>query len=166
MTNPNAPSESDVQELLAEHWNKNPILVPNCKALFPSGESDLIALTKSDFSHEIEIKRNRRDFLNDFKMKTFKHRILKSFHQEKHPKYESKDVPNYFWFAFASPSLYEKCKEDLPEYAGALWVDENRVVEERSAPRLHSRSASDRLKRYLQRGLTIRYWKPRLSRFS
>lgn len=57
-------------------------------------EADFITITKDKIVYEIEIKRSKADYWNDFKNKQDKHSILKS---GKHP-------VNYFYFC---------CEEDI-----------------------------------------------------
>lgn len=127
-------------------------------------ESDLFTLTKSGYSIEVEVKISRADFLADFK-KVDKHLLLSS-HNKKHVRHRYRDyatdwgydgggkfhkldglacevsfcdpktkIPNRFYYA--CPSGLIKV-DDLPPYAGLLWVDEKGHVDQvKQAPLLH-----------------------------
>ena len=143
--------EQDIQNLLYSEFceEKNHIMtVPNCKAVAPRGESDLLSVTKALFVHEFEIKRTSTDFLREFESKSRKHEVLDNAKMD--------GIPNYFWFA--AP---ESVVEDLPEYAGHITVGKRGIDVVRDAPRLHNDKMSDRARRYLERGLQARLWQKR-----
>lgn len=146
-------NEQDIQDFLYTEFcgSKNHIMtVPNCKAMTPRGESDLLSVTKALFVHEFEIKCSTSDFLREFESKSRKHKILENK--------EKNGIPNYFWFA--AP---EGVVEDLPEYAGYIKVQERDIEVVKDAPRLHNDKMSDRARRYLERGLQVRLWQKRLN---
>lgn len=130
------------------------LVTPNTKALGNPGEADLVSVTKSDFCHEFEIKCSRADYEREFETKETKHWVLEEHDNHKEP-YDPGS--NYFWFA----CTFEP--EDVPEYAGLLRVSENGVLPIKEAPRIHSKKITDRAKRYLERGVTYRYWDMRMS---
>lgn len=143
--------EHEIQDVLYSDFcgDKNHIMtVPNCKAMTPRGESDLLSVTKALFVHEFEIKRSTTDFLREFETKSRKHRILENKERD--------GIPNYFWFV--AP---EGVVEDIPEYSGHIRVDENELEVMKDAPRLHNDKMSDRARRYLERGLQARLWQRR-----
>jgi len=151
-------NETEVQDKLAWEWNKGGILdIPNCKGLGYHGEADFIRLTKSLLVHEVEIKRSFEDYKKDFdkgnrKGNYQKHSVLESYHEgSKEQEYST--PPNYFWFA----TTFE-LEEEVPEYAGHLLVEPSSIETKKKAPRIHSEKASERVLRYIGRGLNIRYW--------
>jgi len=76
-------------------------------------ESDYLAITKSDYVYEIEIKISRADYFNDFKHKGQKHLILEE-------KCASSNAPNYFYYAVPEELI---TIEEVPEYAGLIYVN-------------------------------------------
>jgi len=149
-------TESDAQKILYKRFveDKNHVLaVPNCKALYPRGESDLISVTPAGLVHEFEIKRSKKDFDRDIENKGFKHEVL-----EEGAPIEGKCTPNYFWFAVPK----RICDEiSVPEYCGLLCVRYNGIDKVKNAPRRHSRHITERARHYLERGVMKRYWQNR-----
>lgn len=145
--------ESDAQKILYRDFaapKDHVLAVPNCKALYPRGESDLITVTPAGLIHEFEIKTSKSDFNRDFQDKEFKHEVL-----EEGAPIDGKCTPNYFWFAMPKPL----CEEvDVPEYAGKMCIGKGGCEEIEKAPRRHSDHITDRARKYLERGVTIRFW--------
>jgi hypothetical protein len=106
-------------------------------------------VTKARLVHEFEIKCTVADFHRDFEDKDTKHKRLGRADNR------LMSLPNYFWFA-TPPDLLDR--EDLPDYAGLMVVDEAGCSEAKPAPRIHSDNLSDKDRRYIERGLTHRYW--------
>lgn len=145
-------TEKDIQEAIFKNFTESknhPLAVPNCKALYPRGESDLISVTPAGLVHEFEIKRSTSDFKREFKSKSYKHEIL-----EESSQVEGKCTPNYFWFA-----MPRSVQASVPEYAGEIRVGPFEEV--KAAPRRHSGHITDRARKYLERGVTKRYWQMR-----
>lgn len=148
-------TESDVQKVLYDRFcskKNHPMVVPNCKALYPRGESDLISVTQAGLVHEFEIKRSKSDYLREFDSKSRKHEVLKERVSR-----DGKCTPNYFWFAM------DRClcdKIEVPEYAGLICVGTSGIEVRKKAPRRHSDHITERAEDYLKRGLTVRYWNP------
>jgi hypothetical protein len=146
-------NESDAQKIIYRDFAKQKrhvLAVPNCKALYPRGESDLISVTEAGLVHEFEIKTSKSDFERDFRDKSFKHEVL----EEQAPT-EGKCTPNYFWFAMPR----NVCKEvEVPEYAGKMCVSSSGCEVRKDASRRHSDHITDRARKYLERGVTVRYW--------
>lgn len=146
-------NESDAQKILYRGFIKSKrhvLAVPNCKALYPRGESDLISVTEAGLVHEFEIKTSQSDFNRDFRDKSFKHEVL-----EEGAPTEDKCTPNYFWFAMPRPL----CKNvEVPEYAGKICVGSSGADVQKKAPRRHSDHITDRARQYLERGATVRFW--------
>lgn len=94
-------------------------------------ESDYLAITKSNYVYEVEIKISHADFLNDFKHKEDKHLILEGKYTPKFPPYIKKhpyynineNRPNYFYYAVPNGLIPV---EEVPEYAGLIYVNESR----------------------------------------
>lgn len=89
-------------------------------------ESDYLAITRSGYAYEIEVKISHGDYINDFK-KTNRHLSLR----------KGKDCPNYFFFC-SPPGVIKP--EEVPPYAGLLEVDMDgkyiRTIVK--APKLHN----------------------------
>ena len=79
-------------------------------------ESDYLALTKSGYVYEIEIKISRNDFKNDFKHKADKHTLLENVSQTGVCKIK---CPNYFYYAVPDGLV---TPEEVPEYAGLIYA--------------------------------------------
>lgn len=73
----------EMEYALAKHfdWSKN-IIVPNVSwVLLYSHEADILIMNSNGFLTEIEIKRSKADFLNDFKKEhCHYHKNIKSFY--------------------------------------------------------------------------------------
>ena len=113
-------------------------------------ESDSLAITKSKYAYEFEIKISRADFKNDFKHKKVKHQMLEGTYQLfgdeflGNGKMSLTDKPNYFYYVVPENLI---AVEEIPTYAGLVyvkprynregkiyWYDANVVKE---APKLH-----------------------------
>ncbi len=132
-------------------------------------ESDKLLWTKSGYIHEFEIKISRADYKNDFKHKLEKHIVLSStIAKDKQKVYEqdlfgkmekkyrywddddikqhiervvdNKRMPNYFYYAVPYGMIQV---EEVPEYAGLIWVKENRLFIQKKAPCLHKEKYTD-----------------------
>lgn len=147
-------TESEIQDVLYEFVSSknHRLIIDNCKALNVRGEADLISVTKSDLIHEFEIKRTLEDYNREFNTKNKKHRLL-----EGSGKYEYS--ANYFWFVVPSGLL-----ETVPEYAGLIEILDESYKVVKTVPRLHSNKIDERTQRYLERGVTLRYWNERLKK--
>lgn len=90
-----------------------------------SWESDYLALTKSGYWYEIEVKISRADFKADFK-KISKHEKLSS----------GNFCPNYFYYAVPEGLVLV---EEIPQYAGLIYIDDKGHARTmKQAPKLHS----------------------------
>jgi hypothetical protein len=155
--------ENSLQDILWLEIQRNHSMkleIPNTSLWF--WESDLIAVTGSDFCHEYEIKISRADFRADANKKN-KHRILKS----------ATGGPNYFWYV-CMPGIIDEA--DVPKYAGLIHLipaklnvrhrtGYNTVVKAttvmkiiKQAPRRHATKMKDKGKDFIARGLMLRYW--------
>ena len=132
-------------------------------------ESDKLLETKSGYIYEFEVKISRADFKNDFKHKQAKHLVLMGSEKSgkthlpcyeqmiewnKHnpgsiekrygndPRYlvDAQKKPNYFYYAVPEGLI---SVEDIPEYAGLVYVTQSNIQIIKKAPRLHSVRYSD-----------------------
>lgn len=89
-------------------------------------ESDYLAITKSGYAYECEIKISRSDFFNDSK-KVDKHIILEG-------KDEKRQRPNYFYYAVPEGLLKP---EEIPDDYGLIYVHTGFVDIVKPAKLLH-----------------------------
>lgn len=88
---------------------------------------DFLYFTFSGYTVEVEIKISRSDFLADFKKP--KHNLLKL-----KPKDYEKSVANRFYFAVPEGLI---TKEEVPDYAGLIYVKKYRCEVVKKAPLNH-----------------------------
>lgn len=146
-------TETTIQEHLYQ-WcaaKNHPVTIDNCGAC-TIGKADLLSVTKARLVHEFEIKCSVGDFRREFEAKDTKHRRLARADNR------LMSLPNYFWFTSTAGLLP---RDEIPEYAGLMIVDESGCREEKAAPRIHMDNLSNRDRRYIERGLTHRYWNHR-----
>ena len=128
-------------------------IVPN--SYIYDWESDLLAINKvNGYITEYEIKISRGDFKNDFK-KEKKHKLISDCHEYK---FESKLIPNYFYYV-TPPGLIDK--KELPEYAGLIEIGVMKPRIVKKAPKLHKIKAFDadiRIEYNLLRKLYYKFW--------
>lgn len=100
---------SDIVTVLNRFYLTNPkYLISN---LYVFGwESDYLALTRSGYWYEVEVKISRADFFADFKKKK-KHEVLSGIKDGLRPNY----------FAYACPEGLI-APEEVPEYAGLIYI--------------------------------------------
>lgn len=103
-------------------------------------ESDYLALTKSGYLYEGEVKVSRSDFKADFK-KEQKHTLLRESY-EKLEGLEGKLRPHYFFYAVPEGLVSE---DEVPEYAGLIHMVEHFPYYKwvKQAPLLHKDKFSD-----------------------
>mgnify|MGYP006278529629 CR=1 FL=1 len=146
-------TESKIQSLLYE-WcseKRHPVTIDNCGAC-TIGKADLLSVTKARLVHEFEIKCSVGDFRREFEEKDTKHDRLDRADNR------LMSLPNYFWFVSPEDLLD---LDEIPSYAGLLYVTEDGCSVEKEAPRIHTDNLSDKDRRYIERGLTYRYWTDR-----
>lgn len=112
---------------------------------------DLISITRSMYSHEIEIKINKHDFLAD--KKKHKHQIIKNqirFHNYLR-------TSNYFWYCCPKGLVRKK---EVVDYAGLITIDSNKKIEIIKKPyRLHKNKITvDEFNR-LAFSMMYRFWR-------
>lgn len=120
-------SESSIQKLL---YYKEPVIT-NPKyvtiGLFMFGwESDYMAISRSGYTYEAEIKISHNDFLNEAKNKKRKLSVLRGEREGKRP--------NYFYYVCPTGII---SVEELPDYAGLIYINDNRFTVVVNAPKLH-----------------------------
>ncbi len=184
-------SEARVQNLLAEMiCHAHEMTVPNIGTLW-QWESDLASVTKTDLSHDFEIKISRADWLAEKRKieeaggrnpKADRDHMLRYAKEieaeEKNDKPRKTYVipgktrrmskgafypPNYFWVVVPEGVVKDG---ELPDYAGLIEItfDERRgyrTVTRKKAPRLHGLKIADRQWRSMARGLSVRVWAER-----
>lgn len=91
--------------------------------LFDRWESDVLTVSYDDRTTEIEIKRSRSDFLADFKK------------EEKHYQTSNGYGANYFYFACPDKLI---TLDEIPEYAGLIYVNPKGAWIKKKAPQLHN----------------------------
>lgn len=129
-----AHTEKSILKILNRDFLSQPKYLINNLYVF-SWESDYLALTKSGYWYEIEVKISRSDFKADFK-KDRKHKTLMRDNDRK--------CPNYFYYAVPENLI---SVDEIPEYAGLIYIDDHGYSKTiKGAPLLHK----DKLKLDLQ----------------
>jgi hypothetical protein len=125
-------TEQDIITVLNRYYHVSPKYLLSNLYVFQH-ESDYLALTKSGYWYEVEVKISRNDFFNDFK-KVEKHEILSGIREGYKPNY----------FSYACPENLIKV-EEVPEYAGLIYIkDKNDYygTTVKTAPQLHKTKIS------------------------
>jgi len=160
-----------MQSAFYQHtFQRYEIVAPNIFLDWRFNEMDIIAIRKSGFIDEIEIKTSKADFKADFKKTVtvldgcreaggFK--IPNNVERLKHDcLVEGLNYCNYFSFLIPVELVDEVT---IPNYAG-LYIARTdrdgivRVHEEKPAIRLHTRKASEKQKYQIGRKMAYRYW--------
>jgi len=147
-------SAKTIIEALTRNYEKSAkYLVPNIYAFVHAyGETDFLVVNQKGFCYDIEVKISRADYLADFK-KEKKHSILANAHYTLPYRYgtgkkskrsrfveEGKPIfvktrPNRFYYAVPTGLV---TKQEVPAYAGLLYVDElGDVTKVKEAKLLH-----------------------------
>jgi hypothetical protein len=143
-------TEHDIQNHLYA-WctdKRHPVTIDNCGAC-TIGKADLLSVTRARLVHEFEVKCTVADYQREFETKDTKHKRLGRADNR------LMSLPNYFWFAVPEGLL---SVSELPEYAGLMTVTGDGCHVARDAPRIHGDGLSNKDRRYIERGLTYRYW--------
>ncbi|MEG1545399.1 MAG: hypothetical protein RR382_12915 [Tannerellaceae bacterium] len=115
----------EITKILNRQYLTNPRYLINNLYVF-GWESDYLALTRSGYWHEVEVKISKADFKKDFEKKD-KHTTLIS---------RIGKLPNYFSYCAPKGML---TSDDIPDYAGLIEIDENGSMHtEKLPPKLHS----------------------------
>lgn len=129
-------SEQFILKRLNQYFLSSPKYVMNNLHVF-RWESDYLAITKSLYSYEIEVKISLSDFKADFKKKE-KHLLLNIQNKNKSKSTPiDKDRPNYFWYC-CPPDIIPV--DMVPWYAGLCYITEKsysayKII--KPAPMLH-----------------------------
>lgn len=112
-------SESSILSILNRKFLFSPMWVMNNLHVY-NWESDYLAVTKSWYTYEIEVKISEADYKQDFKKE--KHKLLS----------KGLNCPNYFYFACPTNVIQE-----VPDYAGLIYVQGKSLIVVKTAPILH-----------------------------
>lgn len=120
------------QFLVSPRWIINNLYVYNW-------ESDYLAITRSMYAYEVEVKISLADYNKDFE-KQEKHQVTQGwFEARKQALYETGDWvrygrPNYFYYRVPDGLVDPK---DIPPYAGLAYVCGRNLRKVKDAPILH-----------------------------
>lgn len=134
------------------------------------GECDVLRITGADIVYEYEVKVSRADFKAEMRNKTKKHEILRGKHKTNphtwnypgggtdteeilQERWGSVGRPNFFYFV--SPENLLKVDE-IPDFAGLIYISESEVKVIKKAPKLHSFKATDKLIRKVCNALSAK----------
>lgn len=113
-------------------------------------ECDVISISKSDYIYEYEVKISKSDFKADFRKN--KHKLMterKSVNESTNFYY----IPNYFYFVVTDSLI---SIDDIPEYAGLIYLVDDKFVQIKKAPMLHKIKASTAFIRQLSHNLSCK----------
>ena len=125
-------------------------------------EADVLGINSSGVIYEFEVKISRGDFLQEFKSKVKKHKLYsegKYTHRTHGHGERSKimevviDVPNRYYFACPEGMIR---LDEVPSYAGLIYVSAEGTREVKKAPMLHTVKANEVLLRNLVKILSYR----------
>lgn len=134
------------------------------------GECDILRITGADLVYEYEIKVSRADFKAEMRNKTKKHEVLRGKHKTdphtwNYPgggtdteevlqeRWGSVGRPNYFFYAVPENMLKV---EEIPDFAGLIYISDSEVKIIKKAPKLHSFKATYKLIRKVCNALTAK----------
>lgn len=113
-------------------------------------ECDVISISKADFIYEYEVKISKSDFKADFKKNKHKLMIERKAVNEKKSFYF---IANYFYFVVPENLI---TIDDIPEYAGLIYLINDKFVQIKKAPLLHKTKASTSFIRQLSHNLSCK----------
>jgi len=124
-------------------------------------ECDVISISKANYIYEYEVKISRSDFKADFNKEKHKLMLERRCVKDRLIKENNQMVkdtlyltPNYFNFVVPTGLV---SVEDVPEYAGLIYCDENLNFEViKKAPLIHKTKASYNFIRQLSHNLTCK----------
>ncbi len=172
-------SEATIQNAL-HSWRTerdHPFIAPN--VTMPSGEMDLISISKAGFVYEHEIKISRADFKADFKHKEEKHVWMRDAKKLKGEcvrwiennrqwgTFVLQHCANYF--IYVCPADLVKA-EEVPAYAGLCYWTPSKywkygeILVIKEPPRLHREKVTQERMEKLARSMMYRYWNYRLNK--
>lgn len=127
-------------------------------------ECDLLAITKSDFMVEFEIKLSKSDFKRDvLKNKTEYDRVLRKdvVTENKHNLLHEKSSKGPSRFYYVVPEGMFQLDE-IPEFAGLLEIRKDKralfLNEKKTAPRLNSEKVDPKIFRLIDQTCYYRFW--------
>jgi len=125
------------------------IVLPNVYWSLEDHECDILAVSSSNYAHEIEIKISTSDLKRDFD----KHLFHKSLGNK----------VKCLWFA-APLEMQDAMFELLPDYCGIITVNENlkTKIERKAKSILDARKFNDKEIRTFARVAAMRYWNLRM----
>ena len=114
-------------------------------------EADVFGINRSGYMYEYEIKCSRGDFKADFRNKHYKHlklagaKCTHDYDEWKNGKRTGRQIhrigaANRFYFA-CEPGLLTK--DDIPPYAGLVYIENGELREVKPAPFIHKEKAND-----------------------
>lgn len=97
----------------------------NVKYLFSDWELDVVSINKNNFLTEYEVKISRSDFKADAKKKKW------IYYTDKNHWFK---CANYFYYVCPKDLIKV---EEIPSFAGLIYVDAGEIITVKKAPRLH-----------------------------
>ncbi len=156
------------------HWRQNRYVVENC-FVFDNWELDFFVVTKAGLGVEYEVKVSRSDFFADMKKEakhlTLSTRRMYGTYQEREGKRLVKKIreldipikmPNRFYYVVPMDLIK---LEEIPEYAGLMYVSNYQLIEVKKAPMLHKEKLdykmflTDKFYYYWQKSISELKWK-------
>lgn len=136
------------------------VVVPNTYPTPNHPEMDLMAIRKSGYIDEIEIKLSVADFRNDFNKTVL---VLNNNRYQRITKHcllkEGKLLANYFYYLMPK-KLYEKVKDEIPDYAG-VYCHDGLPMLLREAKLLHKNKVTESIIMHSLISVSFRYWRLR-----
>ena len=113
-------------------------------------EADVLGINRNGYIYEYEIKRSRSDYFSEFKNKPFKHRKLAKresiyvYDEWKNgrktgSKTELITIPNKYCIVCEENLI---ASDEVPEYAGLIYLRGNSLTEQKIAKFLHKNKAN------------------------
>jgi len=138
----------EIEQMLMHSMMERGFLVFAERINIASSEYDVVGINKNDYVYEYEIKQSRADFKADFK-KVSKHiklesrkayRMVDIWKQGKRTgeQYKQVLIPNRFFYVCNENMIKI---EEIPEYAGLIYVKDGVFWEVKGAPLLHREKA-------------------------
>jgi len=131
-------TERDILDILNRKFLVSPKWVINNLYVY-NWESDYLAITRSMYAYEVEVKISLADYNKDFE-KQEKHQVMQGwFEARKQALYEAGGWtrygrPNYFYYCVPDGMVDPK---DVPPYAGLVYVSGRNIKKVKDAPILH-----------------------------
>lgn len=176
-------ARKELEESLTKTVNTNEIKNTLMKSLYDAkslitdnfvgcglGECDVLRITGADIVYEYEVKVSRADFKAEMRNKTKKHEVLRGKHKTNphtwnypgggtdteeilQERWGSVGRPNFFYFVSPENLLNV---DEIPDFAGLIYISESEVKVIKKAPKLHSFKATDKLIRKVCNALSAK----------